>query len=1129
MLQWSPGANLKAIRVPIHAPYHAAHLYNQSDLDTILASCSPKLLSSYSPRFSTLSSATGKLVGARDFVSLLRATLSEVLLETIRWDKVLEGCRSLSHSFNTAHCTIVPIATNASQSLASALRQNGDLTVEVDNCMIDSAKRSRTASSTGRPEQSKIAIIGLSGRFPDAESPELFWDLLFKGLDVHREIPADRFDVNAHFDPTGKSKNTSQIRNGCWIENPGLFDARFFNMSPREAAQTDPAQRLAITTAYEALEMAGFVPNSSPSTQRDRVGIFYGMTSDDWREVNSGQNVDTYMIPGGNRAFTPGRINYHFKFSGPSYSVDTACSSSLAAIHLACNSLWKGDCDTALAGGSNVMTNPDNFCGLDKGHFLSKTGNCKTFDDGADGYCRADGVGTVVLKRLEDAQADNDPIQGVILGAYTNHSAEAVSITRPHAGAQSFIFDKIVNAANVDPTDVSYIEMHGTGTQAGDGVEMQSVLDVFAPTNRPRDLPLHLGSAKANIGHGEAASGVTSLIKLLKMMEKNVIPPHCGIKTKINHTFPTNLKERNVHIALKPTPWIRAEGGKRRVFLNNFSAAGGNTALLLEDAPTTPRRKEEDPRSTHLVAISAKSRLSLQRNIQSLKTFIERNPGTSLPSLSYTTTSRRSHHNYRATVTGTSLQSIQQGLERSALNDDVSPIPASAPTVAFAFTGQGAQYLGMGKQLFLGVSQFRADIKCFDSIGQSQGFPSVQPLIDGSATSIEECSPLVMQLATTCLQMALARLWISWGVKPDVVIGHSLGEYAALNVAGVLTVSDTIYLTGTRARLLQEQCTAGTHSMLAVKTSVSSATAYVHGEASEIACINAPEDTVVSGTNSQIDQLAENFQAHGIKSMRLKVPFAFHSTHVQPILDCFEAAAQGITFQKPSIPVISPLIGKVVQDVNVFSPIYLSRHCRETVDFLGGLQAAKTMKIIDDKTVWVEIGSHPVCSGMIKATFGPKLTTLPSLKRDEETWRVIIGSLASLHLAGTEVQWGEYHREYNSSHEVLQLPAYNWDSKNHWIQYVHDWCLTKGNSPALVVSQPVVSKLSTSSVQRIVEEHSEGNKVTVVIESDLEDPDLNAVIQAHKVNGAALCPSVSMIYYLSGSRTKANLVLVCLW
>ena len=256
------------------------------------------------------------------------------------------------------------------QNLASTLRQNDNLKVNVRE--ITTVGHEWDTLSTGRPGQSKIAILGLSGRFPDAESPEEFWDLLHKGLDVHRTIPKDRFDIKTHYDPTGKKKNASQVSYGCFIENPGLLDARFFNMSPREAAQADPAQRLAITTAYEALEMAGFVSNRTPSSQRDRVGLFYGMTSDDWREVNSGQDIDTYFIPGGNRAFTPGRINHHFKFSGPSVSVDTACSSSLAAIHTACNALWQGDCDTALAGGTNILTNPDNFTGLDKGHFLSE-------------------------------------------------------------------------------------------------------------------------------------------------------------------------------------------------------------------------------------------------------------------------------------------------------------------------------------------------------------------------------------------------------------------------------------------------------------------------------------------------------------------------------------------------------------------------------------------------------------------------------------------------------------------------------------------------------------------------------------------------------------------------------------
>lgn len=363
-----------------------------------------------------------------NYYSLLQAALRDILLNRLQWDVVLNGIGTafaVSDPFTSY--SLLPILTNLAPVLATALTQSPNVKVVVEENFGAPASGAKELRTDAKSEQSKIAIIGHSGRFPDADSCEKFWELLHQGLDVHREVPKDRFNVGTHYDPTGKKKNTSKVQYGCWIEEPGLFDARFFNMSPREAANTDPGQRLAIMTAYEALEMAGFVPDKTPSSQKDRVGIFYGMTSDDWREVNSGQDIDTYFIPGGNRAFTPGRINYYFKFSGPSLSIDTACSSSFAAIHTACNALWRYDCDTAIAGGTNVMTNPDNFAGLDRGHFLSNTGNCKTFDDGADGYCRADAVGTVILKRLEDAQLDKDPIYGVILGAYTNHSAEADS------------------------------------------------------------------------------------------------------------------------------------------------------------------------------------------------------------------------------------------------------------------------------------------------------------------------------------------------------------------------------------------------------------------------------------------------------------------------------------------------------------------------------------------------------------------------------------------------------------------------------------------------------------------------------------------------------------------------------
>lgn len=1070
------------------------------------------------PRIPVLSSSTGEPIDVENLDSLLRLCLEEILSRQLRWDKVIDSYLAVNAA-NSLSCKIFSNSSTAAQSLCLALKRSTVPDVDLDNGTTEIPRNPNSISFAGRAEHSKIAIIGYGGRFPDAPNPEAFWDLLCKGLDVHHEVPSDRWDLSSHVDMAGGRRNTSKIPHGCWINEPGRFDPRFFNMSPREALQTDPAQRLALLTAYEALEMAGLVPDSSPSTQRNRVGIFFGMTSDDYREVNSGQDIDTYFITGGNRAFTPGRINYHFKFSGPSVSVDTACSSSLAAIHTACNSIWRNDCDSAIAGGVNVLTNPDNHAGLDRGHFLSRTGNCNTFDDGADGYCRADGVGTIVLKRLEDAQADNDPIQGVIAGAYTNHSAESISMTRPHVGAQSYIFDKLLNEASVDPKEISYIEMHGTGTQAGDAVEMQSVLDTFAPDHsRGPEQSLHLGSAKANIGHGESASGVTALVKVLLMMQKSTIPPHCGIKTKINHNFPTDLQQRNVHIAFEPTTWDRPASGKRKGFVNNFSAAGGNTALLVEDAPLPEPEKVHDPRRVHTVATSARSEVALKNNIHALLKYIDDSSksyngdqSNFLANLSYTTTARRIHHPFRAAAVGSNLSEIIECFATIADRESIPSVPTPTPGVVFLFTGQGAQYNWMGQQLYESCSQFRTTIQHLNCICQSQGFPSIISLVEGSV-SIEDLSPIVTQVGTTCVQIALSNYWGSLGLKPDFVLGHSLGEYAAMKAAGILTASDAVYLCGSRAVLLAKQCQVGTHSMLAVKASLAEVRPFVDNRNLEVACINAPKETVISGLNAAIDEAAEKLSTAGIKSTKLTIPFAFHSAQVEPILDSLEQVAKGVTFHRPSTPFVSAVLGEVItaSNVDILGPRYFARHCRETVNFLGALEATAHKGLIDYRTLWVEIGSHPVCSGLVKATFGPQTTTTASLRRDDDTWKVLSSSISTLYQVGIDINWKEYQQDFSSSHQVLPLPAYNWDLKNYWISYDNNFCLMKG-APCLTEAESAPpSTFLSASAQEIVETCNDGATATVVVQNDVADPDLNRVIQGHKVNGVALCPSVSI-------------------
>lgn len=756
------------------------------------------------------------------------------------------------------------------------------------------------------------------------------------------------------------------------------------------------------------------------------------------------------------------------------------------------------------------MTNSDIFAGLSRGQFLSKTGNCQTFDNDADGYCRGDGVGTLILKRLEDAEADNDRILGVILDTATNHSADAVSITHPHAPTQEILFKRVMNNAGVDPHDVCYVEMHGTGTQAGDGSEMRSVTNVFAPVSRKgtRQKSLHLGSVKSNIGHGEASSGVTALIKCLLMMQKNRIPPHCGIKKIINQGFPQDLMARNVHIAFKSTPFAAEGGAPRRIFVNNFSAAGGNTAMLLEDAQSR-YLPGDDPRSDFVIAVSAKSKSSLGANLMRLIQFIDRNDSVRLADLSYTTTARRIHYNHRVAFSCDNLSTARQILA-SKLDDTIDPVPNTKPNVVFLFTGQGSHYKHLAKQLYEHSSQFREDLVTFDSIGYNQGFPSFLPLVLDDS-DLKAASPVVFQLGLCCIQMALTRLWASWGVEPNVVMGHSLGEYAALNAAGVISASETIHLVGERARLLQELCCAGSHAMLAVKASHASVQeAIAKVPRAEVACINAPQETVLGGTVADIDRAGDELRARGIKCTKLNTQFAFHSAQVNPILSQFEKIASSVVFHNPKIPIISPLLSTVLNTSDSIDAEYLSNHARGAVNFFGALEAAAQQleTEINDQTVWLELGPHPVCSAFVKSGLGQNTKILSSLNKHLTPYKSISESLAFLHTSGFAVNWNDYHRDFVEKLQVLDLPTYAFDNKNYWIDYVGDWNLHKGHSDRLAILPDVVTPtLSTTTVQKVISEVIETDKATMVIESDVSRPDLLAAISGHLVNGTALCPS----------------------
>ncbi|KAK3680667.1 polyketide synthase [Podospora appendiculata] len=1127
----------KSIHLPVFGGLcHAEHIYSKHHIDSVVQTSSLDALDAkLTPRVPVFSTSTGRPFPAKTASGLFHSIVEEILTKPIQWDNVVQGIVQRARGVAVSEYLVLSFRTSLPvRDLVEALNsESGQFKTRTKDVVPWITKPDTPPQGPRGARQAKIAIVGMACRMPGgATDTEKFWEVLDQGLDVHRKIPADRFDVDTHYDPTGKRVNTSLTPYGCFIDEPGLFDASFFNMSPREALQTDPMQRLALVTAYEALERSGYVANRTPSTDLHRIGTFYGQASDDYREVNTAQEIGTYFITGGCRAFGPGRINYFFKFSGPSYSVDTACSSGLATIHVACNSLWNGDTDMAVAGGMNVLTNSDAFAGLSNGHFLSKTANaCKTWDSEADGYCRADGVASVILKRLEDAEADNDNILGVILAAGTNHSAEAISITYPHAGHQAFLTKQILDQAAVDPLDVSYVEMHGTGTQAGDTQEIISVSEVFAPLTptkrRSPKQPLHIGAVKSNFGHGEAVAGTTALLKVLLMLDKEAIPRHVGIKTGIiNPGFPSpkELADRNLHIPYQKTAWPRVAGKKRIAVVNNFSAAGGNTSIVIEEAPlrtdsTNGQDAAADPRSSHVVAVSAKTKFSLKGNLQRLSTYLDSHPDVSLPDLAYTTTARRYQHNYRVAVATSDIAHLKKQLTSHLQSADAqTPIPSSGvPPIIFAFTGQGASHRSMNLELFRDSPAFRSPLLHLDSLCQAQGFPSIIPAIDGSHPHDHAHSPTTTQLALVCTEMALAKYWESLGVKPDVVVGHSLGEYAALHVAGVLSAADTIFLVGQRAALLEKRCQVGTHKMLAVRASLEDVQTKAQGTPFEVACINGPKDTVLSGTVDEMTALATTLETAGVKCFHLDVAFAFHSAQTDPILDELEETARtGALFQPPSLPIISPLLGKVIFDEKSINATYIRRATRETVDFLAAIKNAHSISTVDETHVWIEIGPHPVCLGFARSILPSVNAAAPSLRRGEDNWVTLSQSLATLHTAGVPISWTELHRPFEPALRLLDLPTYAWNDKNHWIQYNGDWALTKGNTfydaekkAAAAAPRPAapISNLRTSLVHRVVEEAFSGPAGRVVVHSDMMQEEFLAAAWGHKMNGAGVVTS----------------------
>ena len=1098
---------------------HAPHVFSSKDSSAIVSV--PEEKTSRAVNIPLLSQLSGKPYVATQLKDLFEEIVLEILTGNIYLDNVTAGIvRDLaviaSPETEIFGLRTSPIAEGFLSAIKSHLPE-----VNVKKCdLVDWIVKEEPDFFPSAPrshKQSKLAIVGASCRLPGGgDDMELFWKILEEARDVHTTVPADRFNLEAHFDPEGKLHNSTATGFGNFLNHPGMFDANFFNMSPREAEQTDPMHRLALVTVYEALEQAGYAPNRTPSTNLTRIGTYYGVASDDWREFQASQDIGTYAVPGTERAFANGRINYFFKFCGPSFNVDTACSSGLAAVNQACSALWAGECDTALAGGLNVISGPDNYSMLCRGHFLSKTGQCKVWDKDADGYCRADGIGSVVIKRLEDAIADNDNILATVDAMATNHSADAVSITHPHAGAQKNNYKQVMHAAGVNPTAVSYVELHGTGTQAGDSVESESVLGVFADAKLRRQNELVVGAVKSNIGHGEAAAGITSLLKVLLIYQKNMIPPHIGIKSEINPVVAKTLERSKARLAQELTPWERQNGKKRYALVNSFGAHGGNTTMLLEDAPQHVR-VGVDPRPTHVVSVSAKSKASLKGNVENLVKFLAENPETDLGDLAYTTTVRRIQHHTRVAVAGSNIQQVKQGLEKILAAETIStlrPMTNAPQTIPFTFTGQGAFYSGMGNNLYHEFPAFSREVDVLDRLSQCLGFSSVKGVIDGSLQDVKDVSPIVTQLSILISEIALVRFWAHLGVTPSAVIGHSLGEYAALVAANVVSAADAIFLVGKRAELLLASSKIGSHVMLAVRAGVDQIKSLApKGVPYEFSCINAPQSTVIGGAADQVQTVRKALEAEGVKCTPLDVPFAFHTAQLEPILDDFEKLAQQVAFRTPSVPILSPLLADAVFDGKTFNSKYLRRASRETVNFVEALEAGLDMGVIQDTSSFIEIGPHPVNGSFIRAVM-PQSKILASLRKGENNFTTVANTLMTLQNDGLAINWNAYFLPFEKTHFLLNLPNYAWNEKNHWIQYNGNISILRGNVEGLTPSNASISATSgsalrSSSIHRILSEDMTESTASLTAITDMMEPEFLASVSGHFMNGHGIASLVS--------------------
>ena len=873
-------------------------------------------------------------------------------------------------------------------------------------------------------ESEAVAIIGKGCRFPGSNNPQAFWSKLRSGDDAITRVPVSRWQSDNDW--------------GGFLELVDQFDAQFFNLSPRETINIDPQQRLLLEVSWEALENAGLAAEQLAGS---RGGVFIGISSGDYVKLSGHfANTQAYYATGNALSIAANRLSYFLDWHGPSWSVDTACSSSLVAVHQACQSLLEGECEIALAGGVNLILTPQLTLTFSTAGMMSADGRCKTFDAEADGYVRGEGCGVVVLKRLNDAIRDRDNIQAIIRGSAVNQDGLTNGLTAPNGNSQQEVVRLALAKAGIKPSQISYVETHGTGTSLGDPIEVNSLKEVLS-RERESNQTCWIGSVKTNIGHLEAAAGIAGLIKVILSFEHQEIPPHLHLK-QLNPYI--KIENTNIQISTSLQPWVTLQD-KRLAGVSSFGFGGTNAHVILEEAalevkrPPANKSDEERERPLQLLTLSAKSENALLELVSDYQNYLETHQSLALTDICFTANTGRTHFGHRLAIIASDKQELADKLALISTQEEINGVFKAelcannkSPKIAFLFTGQGSQYINMGKQLYETQPVFRQALEQCNEILQTYLEKSILDVIYPENNQ-ELDNSIIDQTAYTqpalfAIEYALYKLWESWGIKPDVVMGHSVGEYVAATVAGVFSLEDGLKLIAHRGRLMQQLLPGG--EMLAVMASYEQVNQLIapYSEQVAIAAINGPQSVVISGEAEAVAKVKEILDSQEIKTKQLQVSHAFHSHLMEPMLAEFRLIASEITYNQPSIPLISN-ITEIRADNSISTVTYWVNHVRQPVKF------AQSMETLHQEAyqVFLEIGPKPILLGMGRQCLPEDSGIwLSSLRQYQEDWQQMLQSLGELYVRGVKVDWLGFDQDYHRNKVIL--PTYPFQRQRYWIE-----------------------------------------------------------------------------------------------